>query len=470
MAVTAIWDIKGRVDKVINYVRNPSKVTEKAYENMAMLHAVEDVIEYAANDMKTEERKYVTALNMMNEEYAVEAFRNTKIHYGKRGGIVAFHGYQSFKENEVTAEQAHDIGVELAKRLWGDRFEVVIATHLNTGHYHNHFVINSVSFKDGYRYYDNKESYYHMREESDKLCREYGLSVIEETSGKSKNYAEWQAEKTGKLTQRDTIRRDIDAAIKASVTQQQFIRTMEVMGYEFKLFTSDGNRLKYPSIKPPGATGFFRFHRLGEEYDLPRIVQRIRNNNIREEPFPDLYKQKTYTKGKLNGSFKKVKPRGIYALYLRYCYELGIIKKNPTSVKRVSFLLREDIVQMDKYMEQSRVLGKYKIETGQQLLTAKQNLVENISALTDIRKDLRNSQKRADRAGDTKQVEIIKAEIATISTQLKVLRKEVNALEQVEQRSQQVKENLQELDKQRTIDRLEVKENEHKFGRSRTAR
>ena len=172
-----------------------------------------------------------------------------------------------------------------------------------------------------------------MREESDKLCREYGLSVIEKTSGKSKNYAEWQAEKTGKLTQRDTIRRDIDAAIKASVTQQQFIRAMEIMGYEFKLFASDGNRLKYPSIKPPGAKGFFRFHKLGEEYDLPQIVQRIRNNNIREEPFPDLYKPKTYTKGKLNGSFKTIKPKGIYALYLRYCYELGIIKKNPASIK-----------------------------------------------------------------------------------------------------------------------------------------
>lgn len=470
MAVTAIWDIKGRVDKVINYVQNPSKVTEKSYDEMAMLHAIEGAIEYATNDMKTEERKFVSTLNMMNEEYAVDAFRNTKIRFGKRGGIVAFHGYQSFKEDEVTAEQAHDIGVELAKRLWGDRFEVVIATHLNTGHYHNHFVINSVSLKDGYRYYDNKETYYRMREESDRLCREYGLSVIENSGGKTKSYAEWQAEKTGKLTQRDTIRRDIDTAIKASVTQQQFIRTMEVMGYEFKLWTSTGERLKYPSIKPPGAKGFFRFHKLGEEYDLPRIVQRIRNNNIREEPFPDLYKPKTYTKGKLNDSFKRVKPKGIYALYLRYCYELGIIKKNPTSVKRVSFLLREDIVQMDKYMEQSRVLGKYKIETGQQLLTTKQNLVENISALTEIRKDLRNAQKRAARAGDTKQVESIKAEIATISTQLKVLRREVNALEQVEQRSWQVKENLQELDKQRTIDRQEVKANEHKFGRSRTAR
>ena len=470
MAVTAIWDIKGRVDKVLNYVRNPSKVTEKSYEEMAMLNAIEGAIEYATDDMKTEERKYVSTLNMMNEEYAVENFRNTKIHYGKKGGIVAFHGYQSFKENEVTAELAHDIGVELAKRLWGDRFEVVIATHLNTGHYHNHFVINSVSFKDGYRYYDNKETYQRMRDESDALCREYGLSVIENPGGKSKNYAEWQAEKSGKLTHRDTIRRDIDAAIKASVTQQQFIKAMEVMGYEFKLFTSNGERLKYPSVKPPGAKSYFRFHRLGEEYDLPRVVERIRENRFRVEPFPDLYKPKKQIYGKLNGSFKSVKPKGIYALYLRYCYELGIIKKNPASVKRVSFLLREDIIKMDKFMEQSRVLGEYRIETHPQLLTTKQSLVEKISALTDNRKDLRNQLKRADRAGDTKQVEIIKAEIASISAQLKVLRREVNALEQVEQRSLQVKENLQELDKQRTIDRQEVKANEHKFGRSRTAR
>ena len=194
------------------------------------------------------------------------------------------------------------------------------------------------------------------------------MGFFENLSKKASAAYDATAEKTGKLTQRDTIRRDIDTAIKASVTQQQFIRTMEVMGYEFKLWTSTGERLKYPSIKPPGAKGFFRFHKLGEEYDLPRIVQRIRNNKIVIVVFLFLFlflvscgnkeiifklekknsknfifyktdKSKTYTKGKLNGSFKRVKPKGIYALYLRYCYELGIIKKNPTSVKRVSFLL-----------------------------------------------------------------------------------------------------------------------------------
>ena len=360
--------------------------------------------------------------------------------------------------------------MELAKRLWSDRFEVVVATHLNTGHFHNHFVINSVSFKDGYKYYANRETYRHMREESDVLCREYGLSVIEETSGKAKSYAEWQAEKEGKLTQRDTIRRDIDAAIKASVTQQQFISAMKTMGYEFKLWTANGERLKYPSIKPPGAKGFFRFHKLGEEYDLSKVVQRIRNNNIREEPFPDLYKQRIYRKGKINGSFKTMKPKGIYALYLRYCYELGIMKARPTSVKRMSFLMREDIVRMNKYMEQSRVLGKYKIETSEQLLTAKQVFVENISELTDMRRDLRNKLQKATRAGDVKQIEFLKSEISNVSEKLNLLRKEVKFFGQIEQRSMQVKENLQVLDKQKTKDRQEVKENEYKFRSGRTAR
>ena len=470
MAVTAIWSVKGRVDKVINYARNPSKVSQSMREEIAMMHAVEGTIEYAAEDIKTEERKYVTALNCMGEERAVESFKNTKKRYGKNGGIVVFHGYQSFKENEVTAEQAHNIGIELAKRLWGDRFEVVIATHLNTGHFHNHFVINSVSFKDGYKYYANREPYRRMREESDVLCREYGLSVIEETSGKAKSYAEWAAEKSGELTQRDTIRKDIDIAIKASVTQQQFISVMEAMGYEFKLWTLNGERLKYPSIKPPGAKGYFRFHKLGEKYDLPQIVQSIRNNRIREEPFPELYKTKSYTMGRLNGKLKTIKPRGLYALYLRYCYELGIIKNNPASVKRVSFLLREDVVRMDKYMEQSRVLGKYKIETLEQLLTTKQNFMENIFALTDTRRCLRNNLQNSMRAGDVNQIEFLKNEIAGISGRLSLLRKEVKILEQIEQRSIQVKENLQVLDKQKITDRKEVKENEYKFRSSRTAR
>ena len=124
MAVTSIWPIKGRVDRVINYARNPEKTTEASYEELASLHAFDNVVEYAADDMKTERRSYVSCLNC-REDTAAAQFMETKRLWGKLGGRVCYHGYQSFKADEVTAETAHEIGVKLAQELWGDRFEVV---------------------------------------------------------------------------------------------------------------------------------------------------------------------------------------------------------------------------------------------------------------------------------------------------------------------------------------------------------
>ena len=143
-----------------------------------IMKALEYVLEYVGNDMKTEKRMYVTGINC-NEFEAATQFKYTKEHWRKTGGIVAFHGYQSFLPGEVDADTAHEIGKKLAQELWGDRFEVVVATHLNRDHYHNHFVLNSVSYKDGKRYYDQRQTYARMREVSDRLCREYRLSVIQ---------------------------------------------------------------------------------------------------------------------------------------------------------------------------------------------------------------------------------------------------------------------------------------------------
>ena len=106
--------------------------------------------------------------------------------------------YQSFREGEVTAEQAHEIGVKLAEQLWGDRFQVVVATHLNTGHYHNHIMLNAIAFADGYKFVNHKSDYQQMRKVSDDLCREYGLSVIEHPGQSGKHYGEWKAEQEGR--------------------------------------------------------------------------------------------------------------------------------------------------------------------------------------------------------------------------------------------------------------------------------
>ena len=229
MAVTSTCPIHGRVDKVIDYVRNPEKTTEAGLPELASLHAVEDVVEYAADEMKTERRSYVSCLNC-REDTAAAQFMETKRLWGKPGGRVCYHGYQSFKADEVTAETAHEIGVRLAEELWGGRFEVVVATHCNTGHYHNHFVINSVSWVDGKKFYNSPADYARMREVSDRLCREYAISVIEDPGRQTKDYAEWRAKRDGKPTHRGTIRADIDRAIRASTTERDFLRVLDEMG------------------------------------------------------------------------------------------------------------------------------------------------------------------------------------------------------------------------------------------------
>lgn len=230
MAVTSIWPIKYRLDKVINYVRNPEKITEEYYSENAAMHIIDGVLEYAADDTKTERREYVTCLNC-GEQTAARDFVNTKKLWRKDDGRLCYHGYQSFKPGEVNAETAHAIGVELAKQLWGERFQVVVATHCNTGVYHNHLVINSVSFRDGYKFYNSKADYRQMREVSDRLCREHGLSIIEEARGKGKNHALYAAEQNGKPTHAQMIRSDIDRAIAASLTRHEFFQVMEQMGY-----------------------------------------------------------------------------------------------------------------------------------------------------------------------------------------------------------------------------------------------
>ena len=179
IATTGIWKIEKRLDNVIDYTTNIEKTINSDYGKDSY-YDLHNVIDYVEADYKTEKQFYVSGVNC-NPKTALEEMTITKEQYGKTGGILGFHAFQSFAEGEVTPEQCHAIGVRLAEEMWGDRFEVVVSTHLNTNHYHNHFVINSVSFKDGKRYYDKRETYAELRRLSDSLCEEYGLSVLKET-------------------------------------------------------------------------------------------------------------------------------------------------------------------------------------------------------------------------------------------------------------------------------------------------
>ena len=183
MATTGIWKIEKRLDHVIDYITNPKKTTKdsSAYQE---LHNLSD---YNNLKYETEEECYVSALNCSTHR-AYKDMMLTKELYGKKDGILGYHSFQSFKEGEITPTQAHLIGVKLAEQLWGDRFEVIVSTHINCKHIHNHFVINSVSFKDGKKYHDSRESYALLRQTSDSLCEEYGLSVVKDKKVNKVNY------------------------------------------------------------------------------------------------------------------------------------------------------------------------------------------------------------------------------------------------------------------------------------------
>lgn len=285
-----------------------------------------------------------------------------KKHFGKEGGTTAYHGYQSFAPGEATPEIAHEIAVKLAERLWGEKYQVVVATHLDkANHLHSHFVLNTLSFVDEKMFHRTVQDYRDMQIALDELCREYGLSVINQSEGKSKSYTELQAETEGRSTLRGSIRVDIDRAIAASTTRRDFLRVMTEMGYEFKTRAKDSQPLKYPTLKPPGTKGYFRFHKLGAGYSLVEIKRRILRNIQKQVPFPEAehHPPRRY---RLRGKYRK-KFTGLQALYFRYCYELHILQKQPASVKRVSFLLQEDVAKLDRLDRETLFLAREGITT-----------------------------------------------------------------------------------------------------------
>jgi hypothetical protein len=306
---------------------------------------------------------------------------------------------------------------------------------LDKHHLHNHFVLNSVSFRDGKRYYDNKATYALMRETSDRICKEYSLSVIENPQrGKSKHYAEWKAEQEGKPTWRGLIREDVDKAIAASMTFTQFISNLRKQGYEVK------TGVKYMAVRPQGKERFVRLKTIGDDYTEEAIKQRILSNCApkRQQIIPEP-KRKRYTiRGSMNLKNKR-KLTGLQALYFHYLYKMGILPKQRVSNKRTHFLLREDLRHMEELTAQIKLLCIHHIVNKEQLLTYKSGLEKEISALSDTRKSLYN---RIRRCKDDMQNAEYKEQIAGLSKRLSLLRKEVKLCTGILSRSDEMKHKL----------------------------
>ena len=416
MAITKVFAIHSTFQKTVQYAANEEKTS------------LDGTIDYVVNPDKTEQRLFESCLNCSSVENASRDMDRTKRRYNKRDGVQGYHIIQSFKPGELTPEQTHVIGVEFARRLFGERFEVVIGTHLDRQHLHNHIAVNSVSFVDGRKLRCNMKTYFReIQQVSDDLCREYGLSVIQ-PKGKGKSHAEWQAEKAKKPTIRAQIRRDIDRIIVRSLNFTTFLKDLRSAGYEVHY-----NGRKHTAVKPPYGKKFIRLDSLGENYTDAAIERRILAQQTWSRPKRPGAPRRYFCKGTLRRSPKY---HGFAALYFRYVYLLRGTAKGRTSPK-VSRYLLEDTVRFEAYLAQHNFLTKHQIETTEQLQAVKYTLTAQLD--TAVRKPLYEERRYADES----KKEALSQDICARTAQIKILRRNLRLCAQIEADAARVQSRVQ---------------------------
>lgn len=168
MAVTGFWPIYKNLKATLDYADNPDKTTAREYLDDDLYAA----LSYAENDNKTDRKMYVGGINCSKQNAYAEMIAVQR-RFGIRGKVVGYHGIQSFREGEVTPEQAFEIGKATARKMWGDKYQVLVTVHLNTDNLHCHFVVNPVSFKDGTKFQNKIGDHKELRRVSDEICREH---------------------------------------------------------------------------------------------------------------------------------------------------------------------------------------------------------------------------------------------------------------------------------------------------------
>lgn len=445
MAVTKIWKVEKRLDHVIDYTSNEEKIKNGDYgNNYNDLHNMSNFVD---EDFIDEKQYYVSGINCLPDT-AYQEMMITKKQYNKKDGILAFHSIQSFVEGEVTPELAHKIGLKLAEEIWGDRFEVLVSTHLNTNHMHNHFVINSVSFKDGKRYYDNRSSYAELRNISDRICEEYGLSVIKEKKCKKSkiDYSNYQKYNYYSSNYYTTTKDDIDRAIAQSYSFKDFEQLMKSMNYELYYRYNKISVVRAPYKKR------IRIERCyGVDYSIDRIKERIQTEKAIRIPFIEEFSNKKYYH-KMN--YKKEKPKGIYALYLHYCYLLNVIPQNK-GFKKIPLSIREDSKKVDLIVEETKLLVSNNIKTDEQFFSFKEQLENNLNNLQTSRARLYYHKSVA---STDEEKSTIYQRIDELSRKINEVKKKLVLCDDIAERSNVIEKNINELIE---IEGKESEKNEH---------
>ena len=251
MAVTKIKPVKSTLSKALDYIENPDK---------------------------TDGKMLISSFGCSYETADIE-FGYTLSQALDKGSNLAFHLIQSFAPGEMDYEKAHEIGKQLADAVTKGQHEYVVTTHIDKGHIHNHVIFCAVNFVDHHKYNSNKRSYYGIRNMSDKLCRENGLSVVVPGKGsKGKSYAEYQAEKTG-TSWKGKLKTTVDALIPQVSSFEELLTRLQAAGYEIK----PG---KYVSCRAPGQERFTRLKTLGADYTEEAIRERIAGRRAKAAKAP----------------------------------------------------------------------------------------------------------------------------------------------------------------------------------------
>ena len=223
-------------------------------------------IDYICNPIKTDGSLLISAYGCSAETADIE-FAWTRRHAIDKGENLGRHLIQAFAPGEVTPEEAHQIGLELAKEILGGKYEFVLTTHIDRGHIHNHVIWNAVSFTDHKHYHSNKRSYYEIRRASDRLCKEHGLSVIVPGQEKGKSYVEHQAVRNG-TSYKAKLKSAIDRLLPACINLEDLLRRLQEEGYEIR-------RGKYISCRASNQERFTRLKTLGVDYTEETLAARI---------------------------------------------------------------------------------------------------------------------------------------------------------------------------------------------------
>ena len=259
MAYTKIHAIKATVDKAIDYICNPDK---------------------------TDEKIFISSFACSPETAAID-FKYTLDHCRENSPNKAYHLIQAFAPGEVSFEEAHRIGKELADRLLQGKYSYVVTTHIDKGHVHNHIIFCAADNINHDKYHDCKQTYYRIRKLSDELCKEHNLSVIIPGEKRGKKYNEWNADQNG-TAWKPKLRKDINSCIKSASTYKEFLLLLRAKGYEIKGEEFGDNAPKYISFRPIGKDRFIRgsVKSLGMEYTKERIKERIELKRERKATIP----------------------------------------------------------------------------------------------------------------------------------------------------------------------------------------